>query len=177
MRKGRGSSTGPLLEDARIPFELQAESGLEDLDAVIGHMAAQPWVDPARIILVGWSSGGFLSVVYAAHHPHQIAGVINFAGCWMPELGGSAGAAFNRAQLVEAGRTIAAPSLWLYADNDHFWSLPTMRTIFAGFRANGGRGHMLEFTGIPTDGHMLPLWMDKWRDPVARYLQDVDGGG
>jgi dienelactone hydrolase len=177
MRKGRGSSTGPLVEDSDVPYKLKVESGLEDLDAVVDYMAAQPWVDPTRIMLVGWSSGGFLSVVYAAHHPDKITGVINFAGCWMPELGGTAGAQFNRTQLIEAGHTMAVPSLWLYADNDHFWSLPAMRTIFAAFQENGGRGQMLEFTGIPNDGHMLPLWIDKWREPVARYLQGVDGGG
>ena len=104
MRKGRGLSGGPDVEDFDTTPHIQAESAVEDLDAVVDHMAAQPWVDPARIIVAGWSRGGFLSLIYAARFPLKVAGVINFAGCWTPELGGTNAAEFNRTQMAEAGR-------------------------------------------------------------------------
>jgi dienelactone hydrolase len=174
MRKGRGLSGGPDVEDSDTTPHIQVESAVEDLDAVVDHMAAQPWVDPARIIVAGWSRGGFLSLIYAARFPRKVAGVINFAGCWTPELGGTNAAEFNRTQMAEAGRTVTVPTLWLYADNDHYWSLPSMQKIFAAFQASGGRGSLAEFTGIPNDGHVLPLWISKWRSTVAGYLEQLE---
>jgi dipeptidyl aminopeptidase/acylaminoacyl peptidase len=51
-------------------------------------MRAEPWVDPARIIVAGWSRGGGLPAVYAARHPDKVAGVINFSGGWWSEYEG-----------------------------------------------------------------------------------------
>lgn len=176
MRKGRGLSGGPDVEEANTTTRMQVDSAVEDLDTVVDDMAKQPWVDPARIIVAGWSRGGFLSLIYAARFPQKVAGVINFAGCWVSELGGTNAAEFDRTRMADAGRTVKVPTLWLYADNDHYWSLPSMRKIFAAYQANGGRGSLAEFTGIPNDGHVLPLWISKWRSTVANYLQQVDGG-
>ncbi|WP_371734337.1 alpha/beta hydrolase family protein [Acidisphaera sp. S103] len=66
-------------------------------------MRAQPWVDPRRIILVGWSRGGFLSVEYAARHPGDIAGAVNFSGGWWPGRGSSAEE--NSGLLAAAGKS------------------------------------------------------------------------
>ncbi len=87
MRKGRGQSGGPFLEPGNptIPTAIQVDSAVEDEDTVVNAMRVEPWVDPARVIVAGWSRGGGLSVVYAARHPDKVAGVINFSGGWWGE--------------------------------------------------------------------------------------------
>jgi dipeptidyl aminopeptidase/acylaminoacyl peptidase len=74
MRKGRGGSGGPYLEpdNSSIPTAVQVESAVED--AVGNAMRLEPWVDPARIIVAGYSRGGFLSVIYAARYPEKVSG-------------------------------------------------------------------------------------------------------
>ena len=175
MRKGRGLSGGPMLEpsDHSIGYEIQVDSAVEDLDTVVNAMRAEPWVDPARVIVAGWSRGGFLSVIYAARHPDKVEGVINFCGGWWSEFG--PGADFNTAQLARAGRGFEKPELWLYADNDHYYSLPYTRKNFDAFRANGGTGDYRSFEGIQGNGHALFGYIGMWDTFVADYLRKVDG--
>jgi pimeloyl-ACP methyl ester carboxylesterase len=75
MRKGRGGSGGPCLEpdNSSIPTAVQVESAVED---AVGSMRLEPWVDPARIIVAGYSRGGFLSVIYAARYPEKVSGSV-----------------------------------------------------------------------------------------------------
>jgi pimeloyl-ACP methyl ester carboxylesterase len=190
MRKGRGGSGGPFLEpnNNRIPSAIQVESAVEDEDAVVNAMRAEPWVDPARIIVAGHSRGGFLSVIYAARHPEKVAGVINFNGGWWSEgLGLKAGALGlskeNSHYLAAAGKTARVEELWLYADYDEFYSLAYTRKNFDAFRANGGSGDFVAFKyirgvapGEIGDGHALFGHVDMWKGAVAAYLRRINGG-
>jgi dienelactone hydrolase len=190
MRKGRGQSGGPYLERTTIPTAIQVDSAVEDEDTVINAMRAEPWIDPARIIVAGWSRGGGLSVIYAARHPDKVAGVINFSGGWWseyeskyePETSGAEELQM-REQLAAAGKTARVRELWLYADNDMFFSLAYARKIFDAFRANGGTGDFLTFgkvSGVPSstagNGHALFEHVDMWKAAAAAYLLRVDGG-
>jgi dienelactone hydrolase len=190
MRKGRGRSGGPYLEQTTIPTAIQVASAVEDVDTVVNAMRAETWVDPARIIVVGWSRGGGLAVIYAARHPDKVAGVINFSGGWWseyeskyePETSGAEERQM-REFLAAAGKTARVPELWLYADNDMFFSLAYARKNFDAFRANGGTGDFLAFgtvSGVPSsaagNGHALFEHVGMWDAAVAAYLRRVDGG-
>lgn len=190
MRKGRGQSGGPYLERTAIPTAIQVASAVEDEDTVVNAMRTESWVDPARIIVAGWSRGGGLSVVYAARHPDKVAGVINFSGGWWseyeskyePETSGAEEAQM-RGLLATAGKTTRVPEVWLYADNDEFFSTAYARKIFDAFRANGGTGDFLTFgkvAGVPSstagNGHALFEHVGMWQAAVAAYLRRVDGG-
>ena len=181
MRKGRGNSTGPFLEPGNfaIPTAIQVDSAVEDEDTVVNAMRAEPWVDPARVVVAGWSRGGGLSVVYAARHPDEVAGVINFSGGWWGEHNSGFGAAVRESSqmLAAAGKTARAAELWLYADNDMYFSVAYARQIFDAFRANGGRGDFLDFgqvSGVPSstagNGHALFEHVGIWGAAVAAYL-------
>jgi dienelactone hydrolase len=178
MRKGRGDSGGPFLEpsDKSVPTATQVASALEDLNTVIEAMRARPWVDPRRIILVGWSRGGFLSVEYSARHPGDIAGVVNFSGGWWPGRGSSAEE--NSDLLAAAGKSRGmAPELWLYAENDSYYTLPYARKIFDAFSANGGIGEFIPFENIHIgNGHALFEHVDLWKATVATYLHQIESG-
>ena len=187
MRKGRGRSGGPFLEPSNptIPTALQVDSAVEDEDTVVNAMRAEPWVDPARIIVAGMSRGGGLSVAYAARHPDKVAGVINFSGGWWSEhYSAGAMARESRELLAAAGKTARAPELWLYADNDSYFSLAYARETFYAFRANGGTGDFLAFgkvSAVPSknagNGHALFEHVGMWEAAVAAYLRRTEDAG
>lgn len=150
------------------PDEIQVDSAVDDLDTVVNAMRAEPWVDPVRVIVAAQSRGGFLSVVYAARHPDKVEGVINFSGGWWSEFG--SGAEFNAERLANA-----EPELWLYADKDHYYTLPYTRRNFDSFRANGGAGNYRSFEGVEGNGHALFGYIGMWDTFVTDYLRHVDG--
>jgi len=63
--------------------------------------------------------------------------------------------------------------LWLYADHDSYYSLKFIESGFSKFRDAGGRGELLEVRDIPGEGHLLCLWVDRWRDKVTSYLNGL----
>ncbi|HJU17419.1 MAG TPA: alpha/beta fold hydrolase [Stellaceae bacterium] len=169
MRKGFSRSGGPL--------GTGVDGAVADVDAVVDAMRAEPWVDPKRIIVAGWSRGGLTSVAYAARHPDKVAGVISFSGTW------SSHEEADRPYIAAAGKTAPVPELWLYDENDSYIALPAARKLFDVFRANGGTGDFVTFgnvSGMPPgatgEGHTLFEHVDMWKAAVAAYLRRIDGG-
>jgi len=173
MRKGRGDSGGPLLEGESFkgPPQLEIDSGIEDIDTVVEYMKAQPYVDPTRIVVAGQQRGGLLAAVYAARHPENVSGVINFSGGWWPETihGGS----INTEMFALAGRGAKVPMLWLYAEGDPYYSETHIERNYAAFRAAGGRGRLVivpDPGAVKAYGNDLFEWSAKWEDDVLDYL-------
>ena len=173
LRKGFGGSDGPMMEEAPAhnSQEVQFDSAVEDLDAVIDYMRSQPFVDPAHIVVVGQSRGGMLSVAYAGRHPDKVAGVINFSGGWWGEHVPTGD--FNVMQFSEAGHTTKVPMLWLYADHDAYYSLPYIEHAFEEFRARGGNGELVEVRDLVGNGHFLSAWPEKWQGATAAFLKKI----
>ena len=173
MRKGRGLSEGPYLEeDETIPFSVELDSAVEDLHAVVEYERKQSDVDPDRIVLAGVSRGGFLSVAYAGRYPTNVIGVINFSGGWFGE-GMGATSDFNFEIFRQAGHNAKVPMLWLYADHDQVYSLGFVEKEFSQFREAGGHGELFEVRDIPGDGHLLSQWADRWQSKVTSYLNGL----
>jgi pimeloyl-ACP methyl ester carboxylesterase len=172
MRKGYGGSEGPLLEASVMPEEVQLGSALEDLDAVVAALRDDPAVDPGRIVLVGADRGGFLSVAYASRHASAIAGVVNISGLWRSEHFNDG---FNMEGFRQAGRGGRVPTLWVYARNDTFYPIRSLRADFAGFKAAGGTGRLIELDGPGFDGHALFSWIEAWRAVVVDELRRLAG--
>ncbi len=51
---------------------------VEDLDAIVSHVCALPYVDQRRVLLMGCSQGGLVSALYAAKCPDVVAGLALF---------------------------------------------------------------------------------------------------
>ena len=139
MRRGRGGSGGEYLERYdcdRAILTAGVERAVEDLDAVLAFVAAQPWADPARLLLGGMSRGGLLAVVYPSRRAVAARGVVSFAGGWTVERCDGR-TRFNEDTFTEAGRTARLPMLWLYSENDRNYGPASVRAYHPGLRPGG----------------------------------------
>lgn len=180
-RRGRGGSEGHYDEGFHIPRESGyscepslslpgAERALRDIDGATDAILALPFVDRSRVVVGGQSRGGILAVAWAGRHPEKVRAVINFVGGWMGS--GCANAATINGQLFTKGAAFRTDMLWLYGDNDPYYSLSHSRGNFATFQTAGGKG---AFHEIPPpqgrDGHSIVFFPNLWSDLVGAYLR------
>jgi dienelactone hydrolase len=155
LRRGFGTSGGSFAENAgRCGDRHYADAGraaAADLRQAAKWLAAQPWADAGRLLVVGVSTGGFAATALAADPPPGLVGVVSFAGGR-----GSRGPndVCQPDRLIDAfaqyGRTARVPALWIYAENDLYFGPELARAMDAAYRAGGA----------PTDFRMLPPFGD-----------------
>ena len=133
MRRGYGRSSG-LFAEALGPCDERnyvraGRAAATDVLAALADLRRESWVDPTRVVLVGHSMGGFAVLAAVADTPPEgVRGVISFAGAV-----GSPRPDFicQPDRLIEAdrlfGRTARIPSLWIFAENDHYFGPEPLR--------------------------------------------------
>lgn len=147
---------------------------IEDVDAATAYLRAQPWADPGRVLIAGQSRGGILSVAYAAERPNTVRGVINFAGGWTSDRCDEGGRSFNQPTFSAAGRRPRVPTLWLYAEQDRFYSVPWIRRYHLGFVQAGGDGALHVFPAFGGEGHRLVDRVEIWSPAVDEFLRRLN---
>jgi pimeloyl-ACP methyl ester carboxylesterase len=177
-RRGYGlSSSAPLEIDAGPCGSDYAKFGsLSSIDvlAALAALQSEPWAEPNHAILVGHSSGGFAVLAAAANLPAAVAGIISFTGAF-----GSPGddVVCQPERLVGAmrkfGANVQIPSLWIYAENDHFFGPTLARQMFDAFTANGAPAAFDAAPPFGRDGHRLILAAAPaiWWPRVATFLE------
>lgn len=189
QRRGRGKSDG--LYDEGVyrtsKFSTQfsyrcntdvlsgADRALTDIDAAIAVLRHRQDVAPGPVLIGGHSRGGVLSVAYAGMHPEHILGVINFVGGWLSER--CFAAEFVNQTLFARGVRYDRPTIWLYGQNDHFYSIADSKKNFAAFEKAGGQGKFFEFDTPSDVGHNVIHYPDLWTDPIGDYLNSLSGKG
>ena len=183
VRVGYGASGGPDVENsgpcAARSYRRVYEAGTTQSLAVIEHAKAQPYVDPARGIVVGQSFGGTLAIALAARNiPGVLAGV-NFAGGGggRPDTHPGQPCSVERMTQLFAsyGATARIPTLWVYSQNDKYWGPDIPRSWH---RAFSDRGSMGEFAAYKADGH--PSFTgapEAWRPAFEAFLKSCCGQG
>jgi len=182
MRRGYGSSGGGFAEDAhacsRDPnFYGAGIESANDLRAAIEYLSRMPEVDATRIISVGRSAGGFATVALTANPPPGLVAGISFAG-------GRGSPAADRVchpgDLIEAfrefGKTSRIPMLWVYAENDHFFSPQIAEQFYKAFTAAGGNAQLVRTGPFGRDGHHLfsPEGTPVWAPIVEDFLRSLN---
>lgn len=182
QRRGRGDSGGLYDEGFkpdRSAYSCQedlalggAAHALEDLNVITDWLRNRAEVDTTRMLVGGVSRGGILSVAHTARRPDVYLGAVNFVGGWISEGCGDY-RSINRTLFVD-GAAFPGQSLWLYGENDSFYSLSYSRTNFDAFTMAGGLGTMLELTRSPgLNGHFvindLKLWEPAMDEFLAQY--------
>lgn len=160
MRRGYGASDGAYAEDAgrcdRRDYETAGRESAEDVRGAIGWIAAQPWADHRRILLVGVSAGGFAMSALGADPPAGAIGIVSFAGgrgsrapddVCQPERLVAAFRAF--------GRTTRLPALWIYAENDRFFGPELAWAMHSAYAAGGTPVELAMLSPFGEDGHYV----------------------
>ena len=191
MRRGNAGSDGEWAEgygpcEAADYTRANLESA-SDVRAAVTFMAARPYVDGHRVVLHGMSAGGDAVLALASATPSwpgvSIVGVMSFAG-GRGSLSSDGGATRHNCApdaLVSAvagfGRTMRVPSLWLYAENDHFFPPPLARRMFDAFASPSAT-----FVALPAfgdEGHAIG-WLASaiplWDAPVTEFLRRLGLG-
>lgn len=175
MRRGYGSSEGDYVEGSgkcETPnYEASGRASAEDVREAIRLMKEKPYVDGSKVISVGVSAGGFATVALTADPPPGLVAAISFAG-------GRGSPKPNEVcspdGLVKAfgtfGKTSRVPMLWVYAENDHYFSPDLAHKFHAAFTSSGGNAKLILAEPFGEDGHSLfshkgtPIW--------SRYVDD-----
>ena len=183
QRRGRGKSDGVYDEGFkpdRSGYSCEEElalagaaHALKDLDVITDWLRNRMDVDTTRLLVGGTSRGGILAVAHTAQRPDVYLAAINFVGGWIAEGCGDY-QSINRTLFVD-GAAFPGPSLWLYGENDSFYSLPYSRSNFDAFTRAGGMGSMIELERSPgLNGHFiindLALWEPALDDFIAQHL-------
>lgn len=146
-----------------------ADRALRDVEAAMTAVLDMPFVDKERVAMGGASRGGALSVAYAGAHPEQVKAVVNFVGGWLgqpcPTMGSVNQAVFLR------GTAYPRESLWLYAENDPYYSLAHSRENFSTFVQAGGKAAFHEFVVPAENGHWLAGFPKLWAKQLDAYLK------
>lgn len=177
MRRGRGQSEGDYEEpywcsDAEVDRGIK--NAIRDLDAVFAHVKAIPYVDSSRILLSGVSRGGILSVIYAAERPDSAKAVINFVGGWMGESCTKYMYDPNLSYFKRSGGKTTTPMLFLYADNDNYYSKEAIKSYARAFEKAGGKVTFRLYESVGGDGHYLSRFPDFWLKDVENFLKSVN---
>jgi len=176
-RRGYGDSGGKWSEGygscASPDYYAAGLETARDIRAALEAVRREPWADATRIVLAGLSAGGWGSIAAATRAPEGLVGVVNFAG-------GRGSTEPDRVcgaeRLVEAaarfGRAAAAPQLWIYSENDHYFGPSLARRMHAAFVAAGGRAEFVQAPAEGPDGHAYFLRaVDDWAPRVESFLR------
>jgi dienelactone hydrolase len=177
LRRGFGATGGEFAEDPG-PCENRdylrgTRFAAEDILGAVDALKKEEWVDPTRIVLLGHSAGGFASLAAAAANPDGLVAVVSFAGGRGSD---SPGHVCQPERLVDAattfGATARAPSLWIFAENDLFFSPPLATALKDGFASHGAPVELVIAPPYGDDGHGLFLATDTqaWWPLVAPFL-------
>jgi dienelactone hydrolase len=179
QRRGRGQSDGLYDEgfNANRTFyscerEITlagAERALDDLDAAVDWLRNRADVDTTRMLGAGASRGGVLSLVHMARRPDVFLGAVNFVGGWLGEGCGDH-LDVNRTLFI-AGAAFPDESIWLYANNDSFYSVAYSEANFNAFTNAGGLGTFNVYTrAAGLNGHFLTNDPLLWGPDLEAYI-------
>lgn len=176
MRRGRGESGGSYNEpydcDAGLS-EMGLKNAIEDTGHVVEYVRKLPYADASRMVLAGHSRGGILSVAYASQRPGVARAVVNFVGGWTSDGCSAQAGQFNEAVFAEAGKAGAArvPMLFLYADNDSYYSPASIRGFAGLFGKAGGPVVLKVYERAGRDGHSLFAHPGLWSGDLEEFLR------
>ncbi len=183
QRRGRGASDGLYdegFEADRSRYscrETLALAGLahalEDAELILRHVRGRADVDATRMLVGGQSRGGILAVAHAAQHAASYRGTLNFVGGWLGEACVDA-VAVNRSTFAAAA-TGPRASLWIYGENDPFYSAVHSRANFDAFISAGGAGsfRLYHRSNPSTSGHLIINEPTLWQGDVQAFIAQV----
>jgi pimeloyl-ACP methyl ester carboxylesterase len=178
MRRGYGGSDGNFVEGLgncdNPDYVRSGTASAADLKAAITYLSSRSDIDASRIVSAGISAGGFATVALTADPPPGLVAALNFAG----GRGSQTADTVCRAEkLIDAyaafGKRSRVPMLWVYAENDHFFSPALAKRFNDAFVGAGGRTTFIMEPPFGADGHLLfsATGIPRWTPLVDSFLK------
>ncbi len=181
IRRGYGLTGGRWVETtgrcSAAEFVAAAREGAHDLDATVRYARNLPYARADGVVVVGQSAGGWAALGYnSVPHPHVVA-MVSMAGGRGGRVGNIPHTNCRPEELVRAASTLGAtattPMLWIYTENDTFFSPRLARAMHDAFRHSGASARLFQLGPFREDGHSLffgPGGSAIWGPLVADYL-------
>lgn len=174
MRQGFANSGGTYIA-SHCNAETNGRIHAQDVLATLAYLKTQPDADLSRVVVIGQSQGGLVTMAFGTLNYPGVRGLINFVGglraksCTSWEGGLiSAFAAY--------GRETKTPSLWFYGDNDSYWKPWLYREMHQRYVQAGGPARLVAFGKFEDDAHNLfgarrgvPVWLPE----VEKFLGEL----
>jgi dienelactone hydrolase len=153
MRRGFAGSGG-FYPHSSCNIESNGLTQADDVQAAIDWAKTQPFIDGSRIVVIGQSHGGLVTMALGSQNPPGVLGLVSFAGgLHFDDCPGS------ERSLVEAlgsyGQTTRIPSLWMYGDNDSLFPPPLAQRMLAAYNGAGGHAQLIDFGTFGSDAHAM----------------------
>src|SRR5262249_59408168 len=97
-----------------------------------------------------------------------------FAGGWTSQRCDEEGHGFNGTTFASAGGGTRIPMLWLYAEEDRYYSAAWIRGYHEAFAKAGGVATFQLFPAFGGDGHRLVDRVDIWAGAVDEFLRQLN---
>jgi dienelactone hydrolase len=153
MRRGFSKSSG-MYVGAGCNIESNGRVQADDVRAVLDHVVRQPWADTQRILMVGQSHGGWTTLAFGTQSYPGLRGLVNFAGGLRQEQCPNWEAGLAQAAAAY-GKETKLPSLWLYGDNDSYFSPAVFRPMHERYVQAGGQATLAAYGAFGADAHAL----------------------
>jgi dienelactone hydrolase len=170
VRRGYGNSEGPDSEFLDTAAE-SALAGAQDVKGAVEYMAGRPDVLKERIVIIGQSQGGWVSLASSTVNMEGVLGTVNISGAvnFKKYAGRPIRDSAVEDHLADCagvyGKSSRVPVLWIYAENDNH--LPdAVGKWFSAFTKSGGKGRLV----------IKPPYKDKGHDIVGEprlYIDDI----
>jgi len=180
LRRGYGSSGGGWAESfdsCNNPNYMKAaRSAAEDLHGAVDYLGTLKQFDTNKFIAVGVSAGGFASIALTALNPPAgLKAAISFAGGRGSQSDDNV---CNANALIttfaQFGKTSRVPTLWVYAQNDHFFNPDLAKKLFHAFTGVGGNAFFIQANPFGKEGHYLfsKAGIPQWAPMVDNFLKN-----
>jgi dienelactone hydrolase len=184
LRRGYGES-GPWLEGYgkcnNADYVGAGNATADDIEAAARYLQSLPEVRRDRVLLAGWSAGGFGVIAAARRNIKGVFALLNFAGGRGGHQGRNGDMNCSPERLVEAaavfGEGARTPALWLYAENDSFFDAELSESMADAYRDAGGNVEYLLLPEFKNEGHNVFSDADGrslWAKPVGKFLQKLE---
>jgi dienelactone hydrolase len=180
MRRGFGNSGGNYAESpgscTQVDHTRTSASAGNDIRASIAYLQKRPDIDSTRLIAVGQSTGGLVTIALTANPPKGLLAAINFAGGQRPLRVPEEPCKGTEHRLVDAFRTFGkksrTPTLWIYSDNDTVFPPQLVVQLKDAFSAGGGQVEFIKFPPFRDNGHSLFAYgILQWTPHVDEFMK------
>jgi dienelactone hydrolase len=177
VRRGYGNSEGPDSEFLDTPEE-SALAGAKDIRGAIDYMVTKPEIAKDRMVIIGQSQGGWVSLASSTLDIKGVLGVVNISGAtnFRRAHGKSIhsfeveGALENSAKYF--GKASRVPALWIYAENDNH--LPeTVNKWFHSFIEADGKGTLVIKPPYKDNGHAIVNEPDLYIGEILKFFKEI----